>query len=402
MISKTTLMQGWRSLWELRPHHDASTATRLLAASLIAVILALGLMAFVAIFGRVDRPGWWWASLLPNIGICLCIVHTLFGVLRLAERWLPAPLVARMSNVRDVRSGMALSALALGAIILGMTIGFTIVPILVGFNVWGMFISLPAALTKFAVFLLFVMALNWVWWRSRLRQQQLRNEVTEARLRLLQGQIEPHLLFNTLANIQSLMDYDPPRAKRMLETFSSYLRAGLSQLRRTDNTLESELDMVSNYLSLMQIRMDERLRFRIAASDEARLALMPTLMLQPLVENAILHGLAPKLDGGSVLVDAVVRGGRLEVRVVDDGVGLTGPQNHPRSGAGMALANLRSRLQTQFSAEASLTLRARDSGTEALLEMPYLRHTCASTEAATTGSEGSAASAGSATSEAAI
>lgn len=237
MNRKSTLRQGWRSLWELRPHHDTSAAMRLLVASLLAVALALGLMSFVAIFGRVSRAGWWWASLLPNIGICLCIVHSMFGVLRVAERVLPASLMARMADVRDIRAGMALSSLALAGIIVGMTIGFTIVPILVGFNVWGMFVSLPAALTKFAVFLLFVMAANWAWWRSRLRQQQLQGEVTAARLRLLQGQIEPHLLFNTLANIHSLMDYDPPRAKRMVETFSTYLRASLSQLRQADSTL---------------------------------------------------------------------------------------------------------------------------------------------------------------------
>jgi signal transduction histidine kinase len=371
MTGKTTLRRGWRSLWELRSQHDVPVAARLLMATLVAIALALGLMAFVAIFGRVNRPGWWWASLLPNIGICLCIVHTLFAVLRLAERYLPAPLVERMANVRDIRAGMMLSALSLGGIILGMTIGFTIVPILVGFNLAGMFISLPAALTKFAVFLLFVMAVNWAWWRSRLRQQQLQSEVTEARLRLLQGQIEPHLLFNTLANIQSLMDYDPARAKQMLETFSSYLRVSLSQLRQTDSTLEAELDMASNYLSLLQIRMDDRLRFRIDASGEARQALMPTLMLQPLVENAIHHGLAPKLDGGSVLVNAEVRAGRLQVRVVDDGIGLTTAGKQLRPGAGMALANLRSRLQTQFGANASLVLSGRDHGAEAVLDLPY-------------------------------
>lgn len=391
MTGKTTLLQGWRSLWELRPQHDVSLVARLLVASLIAIVLALGLMAFVAIFGRVDRPGWWWASLLPNIGICLCIVHTLFGVLRLAERVLPAPLLARMSEVRDIRAGMALSSLSLAAIIFGMTIGFTIVPMLVGFKVWGMFISLPAALTKFAVFILFVLGVNWAWWRSRLRQQQLLGEVTQARLRLLQGQIEPHLLFNTLANIQSLMDYDPPRAKRMLETFSSYLRSSLSQLRQGDSTLEAELDMAGQYLSLLQIRMEDRLRFRIDASEEARLAVMPTLMLQPLLENAIHHGLASKLDGGSVLVQASVTGERLQVRVIDDGIGLQSPGASGRAlrpGAGMALANLRSRLQAQYGDQASLRLLARDAGagagagTEAVLELPYVRCAAAPSKAA--------------------
>jgi two-component sensor histidine kinase len=373
MTAKTSLLQGWRSLWELQPRHNAPTIPRLLVISLIGIALALGLMSFVAIFGRINRPGWWWASMLPNIGICLCIVHTLFAVLRLAERLLPAPLVERMSDVRDIRAGMGLSALALGGIILGMTIGFTIVPILVGFNVWGMFISLPAALTKFAVFILFVMAVNWAWWRSRLRQQQLQREATEARLRLLQGQIEPHLLFNTLANVQSLMDYDPPRAKQMLLTFSSYLRISLSQLRQTDSTLEAELDMAGNYLSLLQIRMDDRLRYQIDASAEARAALMPTLMLQPLVENAIHHGLSPKLEGGSVTLMAEVSAGRLQVRVIDDGLGLDAPGKPLRPGAGIALANLRSRLQTQFGANASLTLRARAEGAEAVLDLPYVR-----------------------------
>lgn len=372
MMQKTTLSQGWRSLWELRPRHAVPLPTRLLLISLIGVALALGLMAIVAIFGRVDRPRWWWASLLPNIGICLCIVHTLFGALRLAGRWLPAPLAERMSDVRDVRAGMALGALALAAIIAGMTIGFTIVPILVGFKLWGMFVSLPAALTKFAVFILFIMAANWAWWRARLRQQQLQTEVTDARLRLLQGQIEPHLLFNTLANIQSLMDYDPPRAKRMLETFSGYLRASLAQLRQGDSSVDAELDMAQQYLSLLQIRMEERLRFRIDACAQARLARMPALMLQPLVENAIEHGLAPTLDGGSIVVRAVVRAGRLEVRVLDDGAGLAASGKPARPGSGMALANLRSRLQAQFGADASLSLREREGGpgTEAVLELP--------------------------------
>lgn len=301
-----TLRQAWQSLWELRRTRSVSTRARLLVASLLAVALALGLMSIVAVFGRVDRPNWWMASLLPNIGICLCIVHTLLGTLRLAERLLPVSLVERMSDVRDIRAGMALSALALSGIILGMTIGFTIVPILVGFKVWGMFASLPAALTKFAVFLLFVMAANWAWWRGRLREQQLRQDALDARLRLLQGQIEPHLLFNTLANVQSLMDYDPPRAKRMLETFSAYLRAGMTQLRETESTLGAELEMARTYLALYQIRMEERLQFRIEAGGEALAARMPALMLQPLVENAIHHGLEPKLDGGSVLVSAQV------------------------------------------------------------------------------------------------
>lgn len=371
MISKAILRRAWRSLWELRPHHDVSAGARLFVVSLLALALALGLMTLAAIFGTVEWPGWWWASLLPAIGICLCILHAVFGVLRLSEKYLPAPLVARMSDWRDLRAAAVLGALASGGIVLGILVGFTFVPALVGFDLWASFRSPPVALVKIAAFLLFVMAANWAWWRSRLRRQQLQHEALDARLRLLQGQIEPHLLFNTLANVRSLMDYDPPRAKRMLETFSGYLREGLSQLRQADSTLGAELEMARSYLSLLQIRMEERLHFRIDATEEARAASIPTLMLQPLIENAIHHGLEPKLDGGSVLVSAVVAGGRLEVRVSDDGMGMDAPSRRLRPGAGMALANLRSRLQTRFGVDASLTLRAGAAGgTEAVLELP--------------------------------
>jgi hypothetical protein len=371
MFNKTTLRLAWRSLWELRPHHDVPTGARLSVISLLATTLALALMTVVALFLKVDRPGWWWASLLPNVGICLCILHGLFGALRLAEKRLPAPLLERMADLRDLRAALALGALAVCGIVVGILIGFSVVPALVGFDLWGSFQSAPVALVKATVCLLVLTGLNWAWWRSRLRRQQLQSEALEARLRLLQGQIEPHLLFNTLANVQSLMDYDPPRAKRMLETFSGYLRSGLSQLRQSDSTLGAELEMAGSYLSLLQIRMEERLRFRIDASEEARAVSMPTLMLQPLVENAIHHGLEPKLDGGSVVVSAMLAAGRLEIRVSDDGMGLEAPSRRLRPGAGMALANLRSRLHTRFGPDASLTLRAGAAGgAEAVLDLP--------------------------------
>lgn len=374
MTSQTLLRRAWRSLWELRPHHDVAVQARLAAISLLALALALGLMTLAAAFATVDSPGWWRASLLPNIGIALIILHTVFGVLRLAERRLPAPLVARMSDLRDGRAALALGALALFGLVLGIALAFTAVPALAGFDLWAQFRSPPVAVMKIAVFLLVVMAANWAWWRARLRRQLLQSEALEARLRLLQGQIEPHLLFNTLANVQSLMDYDPPRAKRMLETFSGYLRAGLAQLRATDSTLGAELDMARNYLALMQIRMEERLTIRIEASDAARAALMPTLMLQPLVENAIHHGLEPKVDGGTIVVDAAVRAGRLQVRVVDDGMGLDTPSRRLRPGAGMALANLRARLQSRFGDAAGLMLRPGEhGGTEAVLDLPYVQ-----------------------------
>ncbi|WUR13894.1 histidine kinase [[Empedobacter] haloabium] len=371
MFTTSTLRRAWRSLWQLRARHDVSLAARLVLVSLLALTLALGLMSFAAVFGTIDRPGWWWPSLLPLIGICLCVLYGMFGTLWLAERLLPAALVDRMSALADVRAAAMLAALAGGGIVVGLATGFTVVPRLAGFDIGTLFRSVPVAIAKIALFLLLTMAANWSFWRFRLRRQQLRHEALDARLRLLQGQIEPHLLFNTLANVQSLMDHDPACAKRMLESFSDYLRASLSQLRATESTLGAELQTAQSYLALLQIRMEERLHFCIEASDEARAAPIPTLMLQPLVENAIHHGLEPKVDGGSILIAGRVRGGRLEVRVRDDGMGLAAPSRRVRPGAGMALANLRARLRTRYGAAASLTLHAGPAGgTEAVLELP--------------------------------
>ena len=370
MMTKLTMQAVWDSLWTLRSRHASPPWARMLMATGLSVVLALALMSVVAIFGRVDYPNWWMRSMAPNILICMCIVFTLLATLRVAENLLPAPLVERMSSVHDLNAGMVLSAVALFGIVLGGVIGLNIVPPLAGYP-GVLFISVPVALAKFAVFLMFVLGANWAFWRLHLRQKALRQEALEAQLRLLQAQIEPHFLFNTLANVQSLMDHDGPRAKRMLEAFSEYLRAGLAQLRQADSTLGAELDMSQAYLELLQIRMQDRLCFTITASDAARAARLPTLLLQPLVENAIHHGLEPKIEGGRVLVTATVNNGRLEVRVLDDGMGLDAPRRSLRSGTGMAVANLRARLHTRFGDDAALTLAPLVAGTEARLDLPY-------------------------------
>ena len=211
-----------------------------------------------------------------------------------------------------------------------------------------------------------------------------RMRANEAQLRLLQGQMEPHFLFNTLANVISLVESDPPRAKHMLEALTDYLRASLGALRHDDSTLAVELDLARRYLELMRTRMGERLRFEIDADDAlGRASLMP-LVLQPLIENAVKHGLEPQVDGGVVRVNAtrVTVGGQelLRVCVDDDGAGLAAAARRPRravaggtDGNGIALANLRERLQARFGAAAQLTLAELQpgSGTRACLVIPW-------------------------------
>jgi hypothetical protein len=125
-----------------------------------------------------------------------------------------------------------------------------------------------------------------------------RNAATEAQLRLLQAQIEPHFLFNTLANVVSLMDADPGRAKSMLEAFVEYLRASLSGLGHGRHTLGDEIDLIDAYMKIIKIRMEHRLDYAIEVPEALRGITLPALTLQPLVENAIVHGLEPQIAGG--------------------------------------------------------------------------------------------------------
>ena len=218
-----------------------------------------------------------------------------------------------------------------------------------------------------------------LYFSARAKQIEADKRATEAQLRLLQAQMEPHFLFNTLANVLSLIEHDTPKARQMLEAFTDYLRASLAGLRRDECPLGDELDLADAYLRLMQVRMEDRLQFTITADDSARRALLPPLLLQPLVENAVLHGLEPKLQGGTVQVLAQVQpsetGPCLVVTVSDDGVGLGASL---QVGAGLALRNTRQRLTSRYGNAATLDVQTqsqtqteeRGLGTRATLRLP--------------------------------
>lgn len=184
--------------------------------------------------------------------------------------------------------------------------------------------------------------------------------VAEARLRALQAQIEPHFLYNTLANVVSLIDSQPTRARRMLERFIDYLRASLSASRAEHATLGSECELAAAYLDVMGVRMAERLRWRFDCDPAACGLPLPPMLLQPLVENAIMHGIEPRLEGGEIVVSARVDEGMLRIEVADSGLGLrTTP---PRPGGGVGLANLRERLRQLYGASARLQLIENPAG----------------------------------------
>lgn len=156
----------------------------------------------------------------------------------------------------------------------------------------------------------------------------------EAKLKLLETQLEPHMLFNTLANLRALITLDPPRAVRMLDHLNSYLRATLSGSRTLAHPLAAEFDRLGDYLELMSVRMGPRLRYTLELAAELRDLPVPPLLLQPLVENAIRHGLEPKVEGGEISVRARRDGERLVIEVNDTGIGV---EEGFRAGAGAGI-----------------------------------------------------------------
>jgi len=205
------------------------------------------------------------------------------------------------------------------------------------------------------------------------RQIQAEKRATEAQLRLLQAQIEPHFLFNTLANVVSLVEADPPRARAMLESFVDYLRASLTGLGQATHTLGDEIDLVDAYLRIIKMRMEDRLQYTIDLPGELRSRPLPALSLQPLVENAIVHGIEPQLAGGTIRIAARLEGGALLLTVEDDGAGIASPTPAPRAarGSGTALANIRERLRQSYGGAARLSLDSvAPQGVRASLSLP--------------------------------
>jgi sensor histidine kinase YesM len=184
--------------------------------------------------------------------------------------------------------------------------------------------------------------------------------IAEARLRALQAQIEPHFLYNTLANVVSLIDSQPAKARRMLERFIDYLRASLSASRAEHATLQGELDLAGAYLDVLGVRMEGRLRWRFDVDPAISALPIAPMLLQPLVENAIMHGIEPKLEGGEIVVRARLEDGLLCLEVCDSGLGLrTAP---PRPGGGVGLSNLRERLRQLYGPAAQLQLIENPAG----------------------------------------
>lgn len=215
------------------------------------------------------------------------------------------------------------------------------------------------------------------------RVQRLHREVSEhqlqaarkdkdlmhSRLKLMQSQIEPHFLFNTLANVQGLIDQDSAAAKRLVGELTTMLRASLRRTRQEYTRLSEELTIVRSYLAIQSIRMGDRLAFSVESPDALDDRPLPPLLIQPLVENAVVHGIEPCGDGGRIDVSVREEAGRLTIRVSDTGMGLE--RAPTSSGEGVGLSNVRDRLRLLYGDEASLMLKPGvERGTEVCLLLP--------------------------------
>jgi hypothetical protein len=200
------------------------------------------------------------------------------------------------------------------------------------------------------------------------KMQEARQHATEARLKLLEAQLEPHMLFNTLANLRALIAVDPVRAQAMLDRLIAFLRATLGASRVPTHPLSAEFERVSDYLALMGVRLGARLESALELPDALRDHPVPPLLLQPLVENSIRHGIEPQVQGGRITVNARRDGDTLVLSVLDTGAGLSAPG---ASGTRFGLQQVRERLAALHGDRATLSLSpAPGGGTLARITVP--------------------------------
>jgi signal transduction histidine kinase len=200
-----------------------------------------------------------------------------------------------------------------------------------------------------------------------LERSELERQALDARLSLLQAQVAPHFLFNTLANVQALVDAGSPQAPVVLRSLTAYLRAAVPQLNETVTTLGRELQLVEAYLDLMHMRMPDRLQFELHVDESALAVRCPPTALLTLVENAVRHGIDPSEEGGRIDIHVQRDRDHCVIRVIDTGAGL----RQTSEGLGTGLSALRERLQLMFGGDAELRVTAQEPrGVCAELDLP--------------------------------
>lgn len=335
------------------------------------VQVALANVAIAGLIATIDGGGFGHALVSAQ-----CIGLSIWIFTELGRRLLP-------DRTDGWPAGWRGAALVVVACLLGYAVGTTLPELVFGYSIGSGFLHgtrrLLRDLAPTAIFCVFVT--GWFWMRGQARANRAQaaaatHEATLARLNLLQSQLEPHMLFNTLANLRALIAADPQRAQEMLDHLIAFLRATLNASRQAEHPLADEFARIADYLALMQVRMGERLRASTTLPPDLAAIGVPPLLLQALVENAIKHGLEPQRGPGDLHVDASLDGATLVLSVTDTGRGLEAAaaaraRDPVEAGSGFGLAQIRERLQTLHGDAARFTLTTRaEGGTRAEIRLP--------------------------------
>lgn len=263
--------------------------------------------------------------------------------------------------------------LPLFAICGGFLLGTSIADAWFGWSSWDLRTRPQLAASIIITLVAGVVSTYYFYTRSKARyyeraMSEVRRRASEARLKLLESQLEPHMMFNTLANLRVLIGTDPARAQDMLDRMIAYLRATLGASRSSVHPLQAEFDRLQDYLELMAVRMGNRLHYTLDLPAEVAQAQVPTLLLQPLVENSIKHGLEPHVAGGTIRIQARRDGDTLLLEVADTGIGFD-PDQPP--GNGFGIAQVRERLQAAYAQAGHFSQhRAEGGGSVTRLRLP--------------------------------
>jgi Histidine kinase len=313
----------------------------------------------VAIFCVLIALGIWWAR--EGVALHIQLVYSLAGgMLTWAIIDIGRFFIDTSSPYHFPRGWRAVALVVAGCAI-GHVLGTFIGDAYCGKSTWELFQDRPRMLVNFfllsivsgaVISFFFYASGKSLYLRSALEASQ--SQATEAQLKLLQSQLDPHMLFNTLANLRALIGSDPARATHMLDRLNDYLRSTLNASRATEHPLSAEFDRLRDYLELMQIRMGPRLRYTLDLPAALANTMVPPLILQSLVENCIVHGLEPTVAGGSITISAQMDGATLVLQVTDTGMGFDAA-NTPE---GFGITQVRERLATRYGNQATINLVA--------------------------------------------
>ncbi len=327
-------------------------------------LLSVGLNTFIALaLSAMDVR-----YLYINMVFSQCIGLSIWALIEAAQHWL----------ITDWdRQWRRLVGIVPVGVVLGYLLGTLVAGQLLHINSFGALMDHPRSFLGLLAMSMAAGALMTYFFLSRrqLAAEKQRAEVAlrqaaESRLKLLETQLEPHMLFNTLANLRILISLDPARAQTMLDHLIAYLRATLSASRAGMHSLQQEFDRLQDYLELMSVRMGPRLQFSLRLPAELAAQEVPPLLLQPLVENSIQHGLEPKVEGGCITISARRSGALLCLEVHDTGLGMD-PAAVVPVGKGFGLNQVRERLSTAYGNAGAINLGAASAGgTSATITFP--------------------------------